>query len=263
MPIRAILFDLDNTLLLEDEVTHASVRETAQLAAARGAIDAAELAKVVPEIAADFFRHSEVFDWADRFGIWWGEALWADFDDPDGAELRTLRSFAPRFRRSVWRMSLSALAVFDTALADELADAFRRIRRAHPGVDAEAESVLGDLGRDHALAIVTNGAPSVQRAKLGETTLARHFKAIAISVEVGYPKPDARIFRFALDRLGIGPSEAAMVGDSRPRDVAGARATGMRAILLERPNDPFSEGSGPDPDVQIARLSEIRAALGT
>ena len=215
----------------------------------------------MPEVAADFWRHCDVFAWADRFGIWWGEGLWADFDDLDGTELRTLRTFAPRFRRSVWRLSLSALGVHDVALADDMADAFRRIRRAHPGIDPEADTVLGDLARDHALGIVTNGAASVQRAKLAATTLERYFQTVVISVEVGFAKPDERIFRLALDRLGSAASEAAMVGDSRPRDVAGAHATGLRAILLERPNDPFSEGSGPDPDARIARLSEVRAAL--
>ena len=48
-------------------------------------------------------------------------------------------------------------------------------RRGHQPVDPEAEGVLEDLARDHRLALVTNGAPDVQREKLAGTTLARYF----------------------------------------------------------------------------------------
>ena len=52
---------------------------------------------------------------------------------------------------------------------------------------------------------------------------------------VGLVKPDPRIFHLALGRLGIAPEQAVMVGDSPSADVAGARAAGARAALL----DPF------------------------
>jgi putative hydrolase of the HAD superfamily len=119
--------------------------------------------------------------------------------------------------------------------------------------------VLEDLAHDHVLGLVTNGAPSVQHAKLAGTTLGPYFKAIVISGEIGIPKPDPRIFELALERLGVPAEEAAMVGDSRPRDVAGARATGMRAIQIVR--DEFDEGPGPEPDARIARLTELRSRL--
>jgi len=50
-----------------------------------------------------------------------------------------------------------------------------------------------------------------------------------------------------------------MVGDSRRRDVAGARATGMRAIQIAR--EKFDEGPGPEPDARISRLTELRSVL--
>lgn len=158
----------------------------------------------------------------------------------------------------MWRDALLAVGG-DEALALELAEAFRSIRGGEQPLDADAYAVLDDLWRDHALGLVTNGAPSVQRTKLAGTTLAPYFNAILISGEIGVPKPDPRIFRAALDQLGVGPREAALVGDSRPRDVAGARATGMRAIQIVR--DEFDEGPGPEPDARIRRLTEIRSVL--
>jgi putative hydrolase of the HAD superfamily len=173
-------------------------------------------------------------------------------------ELRVLHEFAPGFRHAVWRDALVASGG-DVSLAAELAQEFRSIRCAHQPLDPDAYAVLEDLSRDRVLGLVTNGAPSVQRTKLAGTTLAPYFKTIVISGEVGIPKPEPRIFELALERLGVAPQEAAMVGDSRPRDVAGARATGMRAIQIIR--EKFDDGAGPEPDVRIRRLTELRSHL--
>jgi putative hydrolase of the HAD superfamily len=64
--------------------------------------------------------------------------------------------------------------------------------------------------------------------------IAERFDAIVMSGRAGYAKPDPRIFRIALDGLGVQPGEALHVGDSEQDDVAGATAAGLRAILLER-----------------------------
>jgi HAD superfamily hydrolase (TIGR01549 family) len=72
----------------------------------------------------------------------------------------------------------------------------------------------------------------------------------------GKVKPDPSIFRAALDRLGVRPEEAAMVGDSPDDDVEGARALGMRAFLVDR-DDRF-----PDFDGRLTDLRALPAALG-
>ena len=72
----------------------------------------------------------------------------------------------------------------------------------------------------------------------------------------GKVKPDPSIFRAALDRLGVRPEEAAMVGDSPEDDIEGARALGMRAFLVDR-DDRFPGYAGRLPD-----LRALPAALG-
>lgn len=72
----------------------------------------------------------------------------------------------------------------------------------------------------------------------------------------GYVKPHHSIFETALEALDVAPDEAAMVGDSPTDDIDGARALGIRAILLDR------EGRhAPGHDV-IGSLAELPAALG-
>jgi len=72
----------------------------------------------------------------------------------------------------------------------------------------------------------------------------------------GKTKPDPAIFRAALERLGVEPAAAAMVGDSVEDDIEGALGLGMRAILLDR------EGRYPELEPRIAGLGELVPALG-
>jgi putative hydrolase of the HAD superfamily len=73
----------------------------------------------------------------------------------------------------------------------------------------------------------------------------------------GRTKPHASIFRAALDGLGVEPHEAVMVGDSLEDDVEGARALGMRGLLVDR------EGRHPEwGDERLDDLRELPAALG-
>jgi putative hydrolase of the HAD superfamily len=69
-------------------------------------------------------------------------------------------------------------------------------------------------------------------------------------------KPSPLIFRAALELVACEPADALMVGDSPEDDVAGARAVGMRALLLDR------EGRYPDAQERIESLAELPAALG-
>lgn len=72
----------------------------------------------------------------------------------------------------------------------------------------------------------------------------------------GRLKPHPSIFHAALEPLGIGPAEAAMVGDSPEDDIAGARGLGMRAILIDR------DGRYPGEADRIGDLRELPASLG-
>jgi putative hydrolase of the HAD superfamily len=76
------------------------------------------------------------------------------------------------------------------------------------------------------------------------------------SREHGKTKPHATIFRAVLDRLGVEPDEAAMVGDSLEDDVEGARALGMQAFLLDR------RGIYPGVESRLEDLYGLPAALG-
>jgi putative hydrolase of the HAD superfamily len=72
----------------------------------------------------------------------------------------------------------------------------------------------------------------------------------------GWTKPHESIFRAALELLGVGPEEAAMVGDSVEDDIEGARALGIRAFLIDR------EGRHPEAAERLPDLWALPPALG-
>jgi HAD superfamily hydrolase (TIGR01662 family) len=77
------------------------------------------------------------------------------------------------------------------------------------------------------------------------------------SADHGFLKPHPSIFRAALDQMEVDASEAAMVGDSVPHDIAGARQVGMQAILIARGAAPPVDG-----DVPVIRsLDELPGLL--
>jgi phosphoserine phosphatase len=255
--MRALLFDLDNTLLLEDEVTFRAVRAACEHVAGRA--DAERLYEATLRIAHDRWRAAPTSAYAERMGIWWGEGLWGEFAG-DGDGLRALREFVPRFRREVWGEALAGCGIDGADLVTDLDEVYRRVRRAGEIVDPEAGAVLDDLSRDHRLGLVTNGAPDVQREKLGRSALAHYFSAIVISAELGVGKPDARIFAAALDAMRAPADRAVVIGDSLARDIGGAHNAGLRSIWVDR-GEVLSKPDDPLPDARVAALSQIRSCL--
>ena len=109
--------------------------------------------------------------------------------------------------------------------------------------------------RRHGLRIglISNGQRDLEE-------FARHHR-LDVDVAVGSKshgrtKPHASIFESALSALGVTAREAAMVGDSVADDIEGARALGMRAILIDR------DGLHPGEPDRITELRALPAALG-
>jgi putative hydrolase of the HAD superfamily len=107
------------------------------------------------------------------------------------------------------------------------------------------------------LGVVSNFEEWLERL-LESLQVTRYFEVRVISGVEGVEKPDQKIFRLALDRIGVEPEEAVYVGDSVHFDVEPATAVGMLGVLLDR------RGRFPDhPGLRIASLEELPAILET
>ena len=112
------------------------------------------------------------------------------------------------------------------------------------------EDTLMALSNDYKLGLLSNSWLEAPRQALRDNGYGRWFDVMICSFDIGVPKPDPRIFEFALDLLGVRAQEAVMVGDSLEADVKGALGAGMRAVLID---DGFSVWDGP----KILEFEEI------
>jgi putative hydrolase of the HAD superfamily len=243
----ALLFDLDDTLVLEEP---AAVAAFAATAACVPGVDAARLAVAARSHARTLWHAAPTHPYCRAIGISSWEGLWCRFEGDD-EPLAALRAWAPTYRREAWALALADQGIDDPALATELGERFATERRARHQTFEDVPAALDALaGRP--LALVTNGASCLQREKLAASGLASRFDAVVVSGDLGIGKPDASVFRHALSLLGA--SHGVMVGDSVARDIDGALAAGLDAVWVNRFGQP---GPCPDGVREIATLADL------
>lgn len=135
---------------------------------------------------------------------------------------------------------------------------------AKDDLEPDALPALEVLHGRYRLGIIAN-QPSVVREAMARDGLDRFFDVWAVSADVGYDKPDPRLFAHAVAEAGVDASRAAMVGDRLDYDVRPAREAGMYAIWAlrgEAPDDPTPEQLA-ECDATIRGLDELAAVLTT
>ena len=201
---QAVLFDLDDTLFDHRRSARAALTEVHRVHAPDADFTAFE------QHHAHYLEEMHIEVLAGRIGL----------DD----------ARRERFRRVFVALGLP-LAERDV---DAVATAYRRgYMSARRAVDGAAE-LLAALRPYTRIAIVSNNLLDEQRDKLAFCGLAPLVDQLVVSDEVGVSKPDPRIFDIALARLGVGPGQSVMVGDSWENDVRGAAAAGIRPVWFNQ-----------------------------
>ena len=231
--VSTLLFDLDQTLIIDEAATVNALRATASLAGNYHAVNIIALAAAARSYADQLWQEARTSKYSQSIGISSCEALWCRFEG-GGAETKTLRYWVPKYRRQVWSLALAEQGIQDADLADKLSEHFCIERRLRQVTYDDAIPALELLKEKFVFGLVTNGASCLQREKFMNSGLADRFQSVSVSAELGIGKPDVRIFEHALAELGVVAQEAVMIGDNLTRDVAGAIATGMEAIWINR-----------------------------
>ena len=78
--------------------------------------------------------------------------------------------------------------------------------------------------------IVSNGFKEVQNEKIKTSNIDKYFKKVYLSEEIGYQKPNRKIFDAILHDLNAAPSDCVMIGDDYAVDIVGARNAGIDQI---------------------------------
>lgn len=234
--MKAVLFDLDETLILDEPVAQQAFESAAQQAAAHHALDPARLAQTAQSTARRLWRQGPAIAYCDAIGHSAFEGLWATYD-PINADLAILAGWVEGYRWQVWQEALLDQKISDPALAKQLVRHWIERRQSYPWYPEVAE-LLEALRPHYQLGIVTNGVPNLQRQKLRGSGLETGFAAIAVSGEVGIGKPQRGIFDWICGQLSLEPQQCVMVGDNPERDVAGALQAGMASVFVERGHKP-------------------------
>ena len=157
-------------------------------------------------------------------------------------------------RREVVAMTFDELGLQDKELEHRLADEYTSLQDAsihlYPGTLTTLEHLRN---KRILLGLVTNGSSAAQRGKLDRFGLTGFFNVILIDQEVGFSKPDPRIFMLALDKLNLPSCSVWMVGDNLLWDIQGARNAGIYAVWANYCNAKTSE----NPDATIASIEEL------
>ena len=255
MPIQAILFDLDDTLIVDEAISKSAMEQTAALAAKLHGAEIARFLADAKRLSHSLWRDNPCLAYCNETGVTAEECLWGNFDSPG---LETLRVWSLHFRHALFDAILreQGLPDEDGALAGEFALARRKLQRLMP----DAKEILARLKPHFKIGLLTNGAPDLQREKITACGLAKFFDAVAVSGEhmIGKPKPE--IFHILLRELGTAPEATAMVGNSLARDIAGAKAAGIGlTVWLRVPGS--EEFADVTPDHTINALHELPPLL--
>jgi len=236
MPLpRAILFDLDDTIITEGE---------------RLAI----LHLVAQEFSASLSPHRPAAV-ADALEI----ALHAFWSDPSQAKSARLASRAGihEARQMVITGAFGTMGM-PADLAAAFSDRFTQLRAASARMLDGARATLETFrGMGVRMALVTNGASDIQRAKIERFELAALFDHIQVEGEHGFGKPEDRAYFHAMAALGVEPSGTWMVGDNLEWEVAAPQRLGIHAIWHDHLGRGLPAGSSVRPDRIIRGLPEL------
>jgi 2-haloacid dehalogenase len=144
-------------------------------------------------------------------------------------------------------------------LGDEAVDAGMEAAAALPPYPDAADALARLVVAGHTPTAVTNSAADAARSALGAAGLLEHMHAVIGADAAHAYKPDPRVYRNALDVLGIEAGETWFVA-GHWWDVAGAKRVGLRTAWVGRDEGALLD-SAPEPDVRAADLKEAAEAI--
>lgn len=164
---------------------------------------------------------------------------------------------------------------FDTAFIDWLEVEYCRTEAngaiAIPGMPQLVRSLAGKVK----LGVASNTrSHSLTEQIISNLGLGTLIDPLVTSVSAGYRKPSPKIFQDVLNAWDVDPSEVAMIGDSRRKDVAGAQGMGMKGVWLSAeltvsggralewlPEEVEPDGMADDADSLLDTLKELGLPL--
>lgn len=221
---RAVLFDLDNTLLDHDHAAHVGVIE-----------------------------------WSNRLGVPPDPARWAEVERRhflafERGELSHDQQRYMRIREYLGRPGLT-----DAEAAELFSDYISCYQAALIPIPHAAQTLAKALSlvdaHNATVGILTNGAAALQTRKMQMAGLWDERLVMLAAKELGSAKPNRECYVRALAAIDVAPQDAIVIGDDLTNDVLGPRSAGLAAIYFAR--DGEGAAAAPPGVPVVSRLTEL------
>jgi putative hydrolase of the HAD superfamily len=250
-----LIFDLDDTLILQDRMTV----ETVRYCTAFLGLEADIFWSTFQRTSREAFEALPSAEYCRMVGISAQEGLWGDFGGGHPS-LNSLRQNLEAYRFQAWHRALDEHGFPDPALARSIAADFASLRGRRYYPFPEARAVLTALRPNFSLAILTNGAPELQWSKVHRSGLEDLFDSVTVSGDYSIGKPRKEIFEVVFAKHP-GATDFVMIGNSLNSDIRGARNAGIPCIWYEQGDEP--KDVPVKADAVIRSLSDLPRALET
>ena len=256
--LKAVIFDLDDTLTVHQAAYDESYLVIAEEIARLHEVDPRVMAAGMPGIIRSAGESGPQSDFLRSIGIGGRDLIWGEAG-ADRPELADLSMRLDEFRVSTWLSVLEEHGIDDYPLAARLAGRFPDEMWARIKPFPETQAVVRTLAGRFKLGILTNGMPPHQQRKLAASSVSDAFGAVVTSGGMGVGKPDRLAFKAVLEETRVSADEALMVGDTFERDVEGAVAAGLKAVWIDRGDSRVARGDAPY--TRISSLDELPELL--
>lgn len=179
-------------------------------------------------------------------------------------------SFVEKVFEVYWKEGIEDQQIFDKILANELGRldhkilaagilGYRRAKDAYSSVYPHVHPTLMELVRQGIrLAVVSDAPPLQVWMRLVGLGLAHYFEVVVTFEDTKERKPSPKPFNLAMKKLGVESKETLMIGDWAERDIAGAKALGIKTVFAKYGDEFKTVNSGADYEIMdIADLVSI------
>ena len=230
---KAILFDLDDTIISFDSHTEICWQKVCMAFTEKYKL----------------FSYEKIFTSIQEARTWY----WSDEE-----RHRIGRLNLEQIRRQIVVSAFEKLKCFDEKYGIELADEYSKLHNEMITLFPHALETLQELSRSRIkLGLLTNGNSEIQKNKIKRFDLKPYFNFCLIEEELGFGKPDQRIFKIALEKLNLSNSDVWMVGDNLVWDVLGAQRSGIFGIWNDYKNKGLPKDSAIIPNRIINSISDL------
>lgn len=231
---KAIIFDLDDTLLMHK--------------------DASDIAW--KKVCVDFASRYERFFSADGLLEAIMKSARQFWSAPGRHQWGRLNMFEAR--RLVVASAFEALGIKNPNLSDDIADTFSQLQydyiKPFPGAVETLETLVKMRVR---MVLATNGSTLLQWAKIKRFKLQKYFEDCLVEGDLGFGKPDIRVFRLALKRLKLPVEKVWSVGDNLEWEIQIPQMLGIYSVWNDYRKAGLPENSLIKPDRIIYGIQDL------